>query len=645
MKKILALLLALTLLFSLCACELPDAQDTTPTESTADSTPSESTEPSTEGGGSDSLLPDNWAEFTFRLDGVVYQLPDDYSKFTDNGWTLDSFYSDDYLVPACTSLPVHLFKGEKKVMLRLVNPDEMDLPPAQCKVDGLWLFRDYGNITLELSSNISMNSTVGEIQTAYGDPEYTAYYGDGDDEGEPTGIERFRYETKDGFDHSVSFVFDSEGTVMEINILNYILLDDEIPPTENTPCEHQRTRRETPPTCTNAGQIILECTLCGDVVTEPIAALGHKFSEAACNKAKTCTLCGITEGNALGHSYQNGKCIRCDAEMPNYEDKPTGCDHDYRLTAQTSPTCTQNGSFTYSCAKCDAAYTETTAPNGHHYADASCDSPKTCNVCGDTQGTPLGHSYQDGSCIRCGVHDPSLPTEISYKVTVRSDKGKTIEGVTVQIFTDGISPAASGTTNNKGVFTATILSSDSYTIVLGDIPEGFRAKESYTFSSNMVNINLVTVPIIKPDDHSQANYKTGSSMGDFTVTDTDGNTYELSKLLKEKKLIILDFWYVTCGPCKSEFPYFESIYKTYADDVQLLTFDPFDSEASIKALREEMGVTFPMIKDNIKLHAGFGVEAYPTTVFIDSSGKILKIKSGTYKTEADMISDIERFLK
>ncbi len=43
----------------------------------------------------------------------------------------------------------------------------------------------------------------------------------------------------------------------------------------------------------------------------------HSFSNATCTEPKKCS-CGATEGSALGHNYQNGKCTRCSATDPNY---------------------------------------------------------------------------------------------------------------------------------------------------------------------------------------------------------------------------------------------------------------------------------------------------------------------------------------
>lgn len=47
------------------------------------------------------------------------------------------------------------------------------------------------------------------------------------------------------------------------------------------------------------------------------------------------------------------------------------------------------------CSVC--GLTEGTAP-GHTWIDATCTKPKTCSICGATDGEPLGHTWQDATC-------------------------------------------------------------------------------------------------------------------------------------------------------------------------------------------------------------------------------------------------------
>lgn len=58
--------------------------------------------------------------------------------------------------------------------------------------------------------------------------------------------------------------------------------------------------------------------LTGDVVITAESFLKHNWEAADCDHPKTCTDCGATDGDALGHDYQDGRCIRCGAADPDY---------------------------------------------------------------------------------------------------------------------------------------------------------------------------------------------------------------------------------------------------------------------------------------------------------------------------------------
>ena len=247
--------------------------------------------------------------------------------------------------------------------------------------------------------------------------------------------------------------------------------------------------------------------------------------------------------------------------------------------------------------------------------------------------------------------EPSADT-VTFKATVRDQSSKQpISGITVTVYTDeGTVPAGSGVTGKDGVARVNLTKSTSYRVALSNLPQGYEANDIYRYSTNTVNINIGKAAVQNELDHSEAQYDVGKTMTNFTLTDTDGNTYRLSELLKENQLIILDFWFATCEPCKLEFPYFEAATQQYGDSITLLAVNPFDSNKTITALRNQLNshpdtaITFPMLSDTCNLSAGFDVTSYPTTVFIDSNGCIVDIHIGAYPSEAAFFAAIQRYL-
>lgn len=82
----------------------------------------------------------------------------------------------------------------------------------------------------------------------------------------------------------------------------------------------------------------------------------HNFKEATCTAPKTCTDCGATEGEALGHYYLPATCL--------------------------SP------------SKCFRCGDEVGDVGSHDYIEATCTTPKTCRYCNEVVGTANGHNYE-----------------------------------------------------------------------------------------------------------------------------------------------------------------------------------------------------------------------------------------------------------
>lgn len=246
----------------------------------------------------------------------------------------------------------------------------------------------------------------------------------------------------------------------------------------------------------------------------------------------------------------------------------------------------------------------------------------------------------------------TAPALVTFTATVRNDQRQPVSDVTVSVWASDDVMIGHGITNDRGVARITLADYPvhSYHVKLSNLPAGYEADAEYRFSSTTVNITIRKAAVQNEKDHSQAQYAKGRIMTDFSLTDIDGNTYRLSELLAQKQLIILDFWYTTCEPCKMEFPYFESAVQKYGDKMALLAINPINDERAMRTLRQQLNasdktaISFPMMKDTCNLYLGFAVTSYPVTVFIDSNGIILDIHQGAYTSEKDFLAAIERYL-
>ena len=113
----------------------------------------------------------------------------------------------------------------------------------------------------------------------------------------------------------------------------------------------------------------------------------------------------------------------------------------------------------------------------------------------------------------------------------------------------------------------------------------------------------------------------GSPAGDFTLRGLDGQVYDLSDL--KGTPVVINFWATWCPPCKEEMPLLEEYARKYPDQMVILGVDYQEKEDVVRAYKEEVGVTFPILLDRTGSVADtYYVRNFPMTFFVDTEGMI-----------------------
>jgi len=117
---------------------------------------------------------------------------------------------------------------------------------------------------------------------------------------------------------------------------------------------------------------------------------------------------------------------------------------------------------------------------------------------------------------------------------------------------------------------------------------------------------------------------------DFQLTQFDGSEFRLSRETG-RNAVVLNFWYPTCPPCREEMPGFEVAWRQLHAEEETVKFlglfvpQGFDSEQDARDFVAELGLTYGFATDlGARVAEMFQVEVYPTTVFIDNSGRVFK---------------------
>lgn len=129
---------------------------------------------------------------------------------------------------------------------------------------------------------------------------------------------------------------------------------------------------------------------------------------------------------------------------------------------------------------------------------------------------------------------------------------------------------------------------------------------------------------------------------DMSVQDFDGNTVDES-IFSGYKLTLINTWETTCNPCVGEMPDLQKISETYQDKgIQIIGMcaDVITDEGVVDdsmmqdadELLQSTGAQYLQIipsKDIIDAYLDPIVTAYPTTVLVDETGKVLDVTLGS----------------
>ena len=114
----------------------------------------------------------------------------------------------------------------------------------------------------------------------------------------------------------------------------------------------------------------------------------------------------------------------------------------------------------------------------------------------------------------------------------------------------------------------------------------------------------------------------------FETTDTEGNIITSEDLFSSNKITMINIWASWCGPCIRELPELQAISERLKEKncgVIGLLYDGDGEEAleTAKKLMTDNGVSYPVILPPENVDSLFPLEAFPTTYFVDSEGKIV----------------------
>ncbi|WP_298866230.1 TlpA disulfide reductase family protein [uncultured Microbacterium sp.] len=139
--------------------------------------------------------------------------------------------------------------------------------------------------------------------------------------------------------------------------------------------------------------------------------------------------------------------------------------------------------------------------------------------------------------------------------------------------------------------------------------------------------------------------------GPVTFTGTTDTGAKADSTAWAGSVVVVNFWYAACPPCRAEAPDLEALAQTYQPDgVVFIGVNVRDSADTAAAFENQFGITYPSILDATTgtVQAAFAGKAapgaVPTTIVLDRTGRMAARIIGQLPTRTTLASLIDTVL-
>lgn len=129
----------------------------------------------------------------------------------------------------------------------------------------------------------------------------------------------------------------------------------------------------------------------------------------------------------------------------------------------------------------------------------------------------------------------------------------------------------------------------------------------------------------------------------FSGASLDGNKLDLTAL--KGKVVVLNFWFIGCGPCRAEIPGLNQLVKEFkGKDVIFIAFAS-DEETELREFLKTRPFDYQIVAKGFDVSEDYQVTSWPTHVIIDREGNVAsRLIGGSENRHKELRKLIERVL-
>lgn len=124
-----------------------------------------------------------------------------------------------------------------------------------------------------------------------------------------------------------------------------------------------------------------------------------------------------------------------------------------------------------------------------------------------------------------------------------------------------------------------------------------------------------------PKPGESKSFVTGTTPANFTATTIKGEKIQLKKL--QGKVVVLNFWFVACPPCRMEIPELNELTKEFAGKDVVFVGVALDEKENVEEFIKQSPFDYQQVPSGRPIANQYGVKGFPTHAVLDKSGKVV----------------------
>ncbi len=151
---------------------------------------------------------------------------------------------------------------------------------------------------------------------------------------------------------------------------------------------------------------------------------------------------------------------------------------------------------------------------------------------------------------------------------------------------------------------------------------------SYVDSSLIIRACVIT-GYKEPDIQSTTKEDSGKSIPDsFELDLLDGSSYAFSKKERRDSILVINFWFTACKPCKMEIPELNRLVEEFEEEPVHFLAITGDPASKIRSFLKKQDFAYTQGVSAKHLYRSFGVQSFPTHIVVDRNGDVVFYRSG-----------------